>query len=530
MPRKSSSKKEQKKGPIPTLLLILDGFGLAKQSARGNAITSETAPNIFGYMKQYPSTELIAHGSDVGLFPGQQGNSEAGHFNIGAGRVVEQDLVAISRAIDDGTFFKNTAFEQAYFHSHKYGTAAHIMGLLTNSDSAHARPEHLYAMLDYFRKKKHEKVYLHLFTDGRDSPPHSAVKFLKELRSYMKNGEHIATVMGRHFAMDRNKNWERTERAYDAMVRGVGHCGMAASAEEAIAAAYNRGETDEYICPTIIVDGKKPVGQIQDNDVMFFYNARSDRARQLTKAFVQKDFVKKNPGAFKRKSLPKNTRFVAMTDFGPDLPGVLTAFPSPDVENCLAKAVGEHYRQLYISETEKYAHVTFFLNGGYPEPINGEDRQLIRSDNIKSFETDPDMESVKVTEAIIDHFKNDRYDFVCANYPNVDMVGHTGNFEAAKKAVTFVDGQVAQLVDTMLARGGQVIVTADHGNAEHMYNEHTHEPMTEHSTNPVPLIVIRNNTKGMKLKKGGRLADVAPTVMKLMGLSAPQEMTGKELY
>ena len=530
MATKGTKKKTQKKkGNTPTLLIILDGYGLSKPGARGSAITSETSPNIFGYMKEYAFSKLTAHGEAVGLFPGQQGNSEAGHFNIGAGRVVEQDLVHISHSIQDGTFFKNTAFDQAYFHAKKYKTAVHVMGLLTNNHSAHARPEHLYAMLEYFRKKKHDKVFLHLFTDGRDSPPHSAIRFLRELRDYMKNGEQVATVMGRHYAMDRNKNWERTERAYDALVMGVGRCGMAETAEDAISQAYNRGESDEYICPTIIVKDSKPVGPIQDNDVIFFYNARSDRARQLTKAFVQRDFVKMNPGAFERKSIPQNTRFVAMTDFGPDLPGVLTAFPSPDIENCLAKAIGESYDQLYISETEKYAHVTFFLNGGYPEPINGEERYLVKSDNIKSFENQPEMAAEHVTDEIIERIESGENDFICVNFPNVDMVGHTGNLAAAKKAVRFTDRQVGRLVDTMLANGGQVMITADHGNAEEMYNPKTHEPMTEHSTNPVPCVVISKKMKGKTLEDGS-LADVAPTLLKLMGIKKPEEMTGKELY
>lgn len=523
-------KKSTTAQPIPTLLLILDGFGLAKESLPGNAITRQTAPNIFAYMDHYPTTQLTAHGTDVGLFPGQEGNSEAGHFNIGAGRVVKQDLVRISEAIADGTFYKNTAFEEAVKHAEKHDSAIHIMGLLTNNHSAHAKPEHFYALLEFLKRKKQKKIFLHLFTDGRDSAPHASVRFLRDLRQHMTNGEKIASVMGRHYAMDRNKNWERTKIAYDAMVRGIGHCGMAPSAEAAIEQAYNREETDEYICPTIIVEDGKPVAHVEDHDVIFFFNARSDRARQLTKAFVQPHFIKMNPGAFERPHKPEDIKFVAMTDFGPDLPGILTAFPSPDVEWCLAKAIGERYDQLYISETEKYAHVTFFLNGGYPEPINGEERILVQSDNIRSFEEDPDMESEKVTDIIIKHMRTGKHNFVCANFPNVDMVGHTGNFEAAKAAVRFVDGQVRLLVDTMLELGGQVILTADHGNAEYMYNPQTHEPMTEHSTNPVPFIIMKDDHAHIHLKKGGRLADVAPTLLKLMDIPKPKEMTGHALY
>lgn len=519
---------EKNKTFPPTVLIILDGFGLAPATNRGNAITPETAQHIFQYMDIYPSTELIAHGPDVGLFEGQSGNSEAGHFNIGAGRVVQQDLFRISNAIKDGTFFKNTAFEQALFHAKKYKTKVHVMGLLTDQNSPHARDEHLFALLDYFKKHHNNKVYLHLFTDGRDSPPHAAIHYLQNLRKHMTNNEEIATIMGRFWGMDRNKNWARTEKAYNAIALGESEF-FANSAEEAIAQAYNRGETDEYVSPTIIKDGEDAVATIDDNDIIYFFNARSDRARQLTKAFVQKNFLKKNPGAFKRKKFPENTRFVAMTDFGPDLEGVLSAFPSPDVENCLAKAIGEERKQLYISETEKYAHVTFFLNGGYPEPINGESRYLVRSSDIKNFADHPQMESEQLTESLISILHEEMYDFVCINYPNADMVGHTGNVAAAKKAVIAIDESVEQLVDITLKKKGIVIITADHGNAEEMINEKTGEMMTSHSNNPVPFIVIGENLP-MKTLKKGRLADVAPTLLKLLGIKKPKEMTGKALF
>ncbi|MFB6182323.1 MAG: 2,3-bisphosphoglycerate-independent phosphoglycerate mutase, partial [Candidatus Magasanikbacteria bacterium] len=375
----------------PTTLIILDGFGLADFENKGNAITPETAPNIFEYYENYPSTELKAHGEAVGLFEGQAGNSEAGHFNIGAGRVVKQDLVRISERIEDGRFFKNEAFKQGLHHAQKYDQAVHIMMLLTDQDSPHARPEHLYALLDFFADNDQDNVYLHLFTDGRDSSPHSAPEFLKELNNYKSDNVKIATVMGRFYGMDRNKNWSRTEQAYNAITKGEAEYTVV-SAREAIKQAYNRGETDEYISPTIIEqDRKKPL--VQDNDVVYFMNARSDRARQLSKVFVQDDFLQDNPNAFERDYRPDNTRFVALTDFGPDLPGIFTAFPSPDIPNCLAKAIDDNRDQLYISETEKYAHVTFFLNGGYPKPINGEDRELIQSDDVETFAEKPEMEA-----------------------------------------------------------------------------------------------------------------------------------------
>jgi len=522
-------KKVEKKSRVKlTLLVILDGFGLADFKNKGNAVTPETAPNIFGYMKKYPSARLIAHGKDVGLFSGQSGNSEAGHFNIGAGRVVKQDLVRISEAIKDGTFFKNTALDQALFHAQKYKTIVHVIGLLTGNNSPHARPEHLYALLGYLREHHQHGVALHLFTDGRDAPPHAAIKFLQNLRKQMKNSERIATVMGRMYGMDRNKNWERTKLAYEAIAAGKAKC-TADSAEEAIAQAYNREETDEQISPIVILDNGKPAALVKNNDIVYFFNARSDRARQLTKAFVQPDFAKMNPGAFKRNKRSKNIRFVAMTDFGPDLPNILTAFPSPNIENCLAKAIDDHRKQLYISETEKYAHVTFFLNGGFPKPINGETRYLVKSKNVYSFADYPEMESKAITNATMAGINNEMYNFVCVNYPNADMVAHTGNIAAAKKAVQAVDNEVRRLVDFILKKGGQLAITADHGNADVMFDEKTREVITEHTANPVPFIIVGNNLPMKKLKKG-RLADVAPTLLKLMGINKPKEMTGKILF
>ncbi len=518
---------EQREKKRLTALVILDGFGLADSEKPGNAITPETAPHMFSYMKTYPHTTLDTTGEAVGLFPNQKGNSEAGHLTIGTGRVVKQDLVRISDAIHNGTFFKNEAFKQALHHAKKYKTAVHVMSLLTDGNSAHAYPEHLYALLEYFRREKHDKVFLHLFTDGRDSSPHSASTFLHELRGHMLANEKIATIMGRYYAMDRNKTWERTEAAYDAMVMGKG--GSAESAEMAIEQAYNRDETDEYISPTIIEEHGKPVATIQDNDVMYFINARSDRARQLTKAFVQPDFVKKNPGAFRRKKVPKNLRFVAMTDFGPDLPGVFTAFPSPDIPNAIARAIDGAYHQLYISETEKYAHVTYFINGGYAEAIDGETRELVQSGAIRSYAERPEMHSKEMVDRIIDHITNHGYDFICTNFPNADMVGHTGNFDAAKKAVYALDAELHRLVEAVLARDGQVFIVADHGNAEEMVNEKTKEMMTEHTKNPVPCIIIRRDSSHIRLRPG-TLADVAPTLLKLMDVQIPDEMTGKPLF
>ncbi len=527
MPYTNDAMNQEKDKKAPGVLMILDGFGLANPKEKGNAITPKTAPHIFQLMNEYPHSKLKAHGKAVGLFPNQSGNSEAGHFNIGAGRVVKQDLLMISEAIKDGTFYKNTAFQQALEHTKKYKSAVHVMGLLTDGQSAHTHPDHLYAMLEYLRRKKVKQVYIHLFTDGRDSSPHSALTFLNDLRMYMKNGEKIASVMGRFYAMDRDKQWERTEKAYNTLVLGKGE--KAASAEEAMTQAYNRDETDEYVSPTIITDKKKPVGLIQENDTIFFFNARSDRARQLTKAFVQKDFLAKNTGAFKRKKFPKNICFVAMTDFGPDLDSIFTAFPSPDIHNSLAKAVGESRKQLYISETEKYAHMTFFLNGGFPEPINGEKRELVQSTGHHSYKDYPQMSCKKIANIIIKYIKNEAYDFIVVNFPNADMVGHTGDFKATKKAVKIMDKQVQRIVSEVQKKNGFVLITGDHGNAEQMLNTKTGEVMTEHTTNPVPCIIVSEDLKKVKLRSG-KLADVAPTLLKIMGLKKPSDMTGRALY
>ncbi|MBI2436734.1 MAG: 2,3-bisphosphoglycerate-independent phosphoglycerate mutase [Candidatus Magasanikbacteria bacterium] len=535
MPTKKLPKRQQKSSKLsPTLLIILDGFGLADPKNPGNAITPATAPHIFGYMKKYPNSTLKTYGHHVGLFKGQEGNSEAGHMNIGAGRIVKQDLVQISEAIADGTFFKNEAFKQAIYHVKKYTTAVHVMGLLTDGNSAHAYPDHMYALLELFRREKIDKVYLHLFTDGRDSGPHQASSFLHDLREHMNGNEKIATIMGRFYGMDRNKHWDRTEQAYHAMVLGKGCAAL--SAEEALAQSYNRNETDEFICATVIMEDTpkaglghaKPVATINDNDVIFFFNARSDRARQITKAFVQQDFTQKNQGAFKRMKFPKNIRFVAMTDFGPDLPSVATAFPSPDIAHTLPMLL-EDRRQLYIAESEKYAHVTYFINGGYADPVDGEERIKIPSPHAKSFDTTPEMSAKPIADEIIRKLKSDMIDFCCVNFANADMVGHTGNFNAAKKAVSIVDTQVNRLVSEILTRKGQLLIISDHGNAEEMQNSKTQEIMTEHSLNPVPCILIREALKQKKLKNG-ILADVAPTVLKMMGIKKPGEMTGRALY
>ncbi|MBI5254478.1 phosphoglycerate mutase (2,3-diphosphoglycerate-independent), partial [Candidatus Falkowbacteria bacterium] len=333
-------------------------------------------------------------------------------------------------------------------------------------------------------------------------------------------------VTGRFYAMDRNKIWERTQKAYEAMVLGKG-C-IAPSAEEALAQSYNRGDNDEYICPTVIIENNRPVVTIKDNDAIFFINARSDRARQITKAFVQPDFEKKNDRTFKREKHPKNIRFVAMTDFGPDLPRLFTAFPSPDIPNCLPAVIDGPYRQLYISETEKYAHVTYFINGGFADSLNDETREMVKSPPIRSYADQPEMNTKTLVEKIIGYLKKDTYNFICVNFPNPDMVGHTGNFEAGKKAIKIVDAGVEKIIGLLLKKNGQALIIADHGNAEEMIDLKTGEVDTEHSVNPVPCILVGKNLQVKKISDG-ILADVAPTLLKLMGIKKAREMSGKTL-
>lgn len=507
----------------------MDGWGIADPKQKGNAITPQTAPNYFKWLKKFPHSELQASGEHVGLFKGQEGNSEAGHMNLGAGRVVRQDALFVSDAIKDGTFFKNSAFQQAIFHIKKYNSAAHVMGLLSNHNSAHSCPEHLYAILDLLRNEGIGKVFLHLFTDGRDSGQHDAPNHLHALEERMHGNEKVATIMGRFYAMDRNKIWARTQKAYEAMVSGKGASCVAPTAEEAIIQAYNRGESDEFICPTVIKNNGQPTAVINDNDAIFFFNLRSDRARQLTKSLVQPNFEKNNNGqSFKRVKVPKHLRFVAMTDFGPDLPHVLTAFPSRDIKNSLPAVLCPRY-QLYMAESEKYAHVTYFFNGGYAEHFCSERWIKVQSPEVDSYAEVPEMSAKDVTDYTVKAIEKGKFDFICVNFANPDMVGHTGALEAGKIAVGAVDKGVEKIVDALLRTGGAGIITADHGNVEEMINLKTGEVDTEHSVNPVPFILIGKAYKNVR-PKNGKLADVAPTILKMMNVDKPKEMTGRPLF
>lgn len=521
--KKKTKKKYQPRATKPPIILaILDGWGIAAPS-KGNAVTLAKTPVMDKLTRKYSHTQLHAHGKYVGLPKGQDGNSEAGHINLGAGRIIEQDSVEITRAIQSGVFFKNPAFMACLDHVKKNKSDLHLIGLLSGEQSAHVDPNHLLALLSLTRQKNVKNTYLHLFTDGRDSQKFIAPKFLDKLEKNLKPNEQIATIMGRYYAMDRKKNWENIKKAYDAMVNGQGL--RFATPKEAILQAYNKGEDDEFVSPSVIIPkGKKHQSAlISGGDGIIFFNLRSDRAREITKTFTQKNFNKMNPGAFSRKKDLKNLCFVAMTDFGPDLDDVLTAFPSRDIENTLPMLMRD-YKQIYTSENEKYAHVTYFFNGGYANAVAAEDRIMVRSPEVRSYDEKPEMSAYDVAQVIIDNLKNKIYDFVTVNFVNPDMIGHTGNLKAGIKAVSAVDECVGKLYRQVMKDKGAMIVTADHGNIEEMINLKTNEIDTKHSTNPVPFILVSNKLRKKKLKLGGVLADVAPTVLELAGVNKPKEM------
>ncbi len=517
--------KNKKKLGSKVLLLILDGWGIGANDA-SNAIYLAKTPYYDSLLKKYPWTSLCASGKCAGLPPNQVGNSEAGHINLGAGRVVDQDVVKISKAINTGEFFKNPAFLAAINHAKKNKTNLHIMGMLSNGQSPHSDPDHLLALLTMTRQLKVKKVYLHLFTDGRDSPPRSSLKSIEALERFLKPNEIIATVIGRFYAMDRKKAWERTVRSYNAMVFDkVEH--IAKSPQEGITRAYNANITDEFIEPIIIYKKGKMVERINSGDGIIFFNLRSDRARQLAKPFVQDKFEEKNPGTPKRKKVLKDIVFVAMTDFGPDLDGILSAFPSEDLKKTLPMVLASK-KQIYIAEREKYAHVTFFFNGGYADLVDGEIRFNISSPNVDSYAKTPAMSTAKITSKIISSLS--KYDFICANIACPDMIGHTGDMEAGIKAAEAVDRHLKKIVSEALKNKASLIITADHGNLEYMLNLKTGEIITEHTTNPVPIIFVGQNFKaGDRIRKKGVLGDVAPTILKLLDIKKPKEMKGLSL-
>jgi 2,3-bisphosphoglycerate-independent phosphoglycerate mutase len=498
----------------PLLLMILDGYGL-RQDKEGNAITTAKTPNLNKLFSSYPHSMLEASGESVGLPEGQMGNSEVGHLNIGAGRIVYQDLTRITSSIREGDFFRNKTLLEALKNVKNKKSSLHLMGLLSDG-GVHSHISHLYAFLELAKKQGVKNVYVHAFLDGRDVPPKSALTYIKDAQKKMKElGGEFATIMGRYYAMDRDKRWDRVEKAYDAMTSGKGI--TAETAALAVENAYAQGETDEFVNPTVIVKKGKPIALISDNDSVIFFNFRSDRAREITRAFINQDFKD-----FKRNSYPR-THFMCLTQYDETF-DVPIAFPPESLKNILAYVLSEHkLRQLRIAETEKYAHVTFFFNGGRETPVEGEDRLLIPSPKIATYDQQPEMSAYLVTDEVMKAIASGKYDVVILNYANLDMVGHTGVFDAAVKAVEAIDECIGRVSDAVSAANGLLIITADHGNAEQMLDDG--EPHTAHTSDPVPFLFCEY---GIKLKNG-MLADIAPTLLDVLGIGKPDEMTGRSL-
>ena len=498
----------------PLVLMIMDGFGIAPKE--GNAIAAAKTPNLDKLFAQNPLTQIGASGLDVGLPDGQMGNSEVGHTNIGAGRIVYQELTRITKSIQDGDFFQNEAFVDAMENVKKNGSALHLMGLLSDG-GVHSHNTHLYGLLEMAKKFGIENVFVHCFMDGRDVPPTSGKDYVAELLKKMEEigVGRIATVMGRYYAMDRDNRWERVEKAYAAMVYGEGEkaaCGLCAMQN-----SYDADVTDEFVVPTVI-DGAQP---IKANDSVIFFNFRPDRAREITRTLVDPDFT-----GFERKNGFFPLTYVCMTPYDATMPNVEVAFKKESLDNTLGEYISRlGLKQLRIAETEKYAHVTFFFNGGVETQYEGEDRILVHSPNVATYDLQPEMSAYEVTDKMVEAVESGKYDMIILNFANCDMVGHTGVFDAAVKAVEAVDTCVGRVVDAILAQGGAALITADHGNADHMFDEDG-SPFTAHTTNPVPLCVVGYPCS---LKEGGRLADLAPTMLHIMGLEQPKEMTGHSL-
>ena len=498
----------------PTTLIIMDGFGLSGD-LMGNAIKAAQTPRLDQFFRDFAHTELSASGLDVGLPAGQMGNSEVGHTNIGGGRVVFQDLPRISKSIADGDFFTNPAYNHAMDACKENGTALHLMGLLSDG-GVHSHLEHLFALLKLAKDKRLEKVYIHAFLDGRDVSPTSGADFVAQTAAKCEElgiGR-IATVMGRFYAMDRDKRWDRVEQAYDAMVYGES-AHFNASPVDAVKESYAAGITDEFVEP-VVCDRD---GTISDNDSIIFFNFRPDRAREITRTLVDPDF-----DGFTRQYFP--VTYVCNTEYDATMPNVEVAYPRNTVRNGLGEYLSQvGLTQLRIAETEKYAHVTFFFNGGSETVFDGEDRVLIASPQVATYDLQPEMSAYEVCDKCVERIESGAYDVIILNFANCDMVGHTGVFEAAVKAVETVDECVGRVVDATLKMGGIAMITADHGNAEQMV-EPDGSPMTAHSTNPVPFILCG---AGSELRSDGRLADIAPTMLDVMGLACPEEMDGTTL-
>lgn len=505
----------------PLALIILDGFGI-RENGFGNAIKMASLPNYDRLANNYPYTQIQASGIAVGLPEGQMGNSEVGHLNIGAGRIVYQELSRISKEIKEGSFYNNQKFLDVIFHVKTNKTKLHLLGLVSDG-GVHSHIDHLYALLKLAKLHGLDEVYIHCFLDGRDTPPRSAEGYIQDLLKKMKEigvGQ-IASISGRYYAMDRDKRWERTQLAYKAMVLGEGR--VVEEPLDAIKTAYSLDESDEFILPSVILNHQSNPNTIENNDGLIFFNFRPDRARQITRALIERDF-----NEFKREKEFFPLHYVTMTLYSKTFEDVQIAYKPQTFKNTLGEYVSKQgLRQLRIAETEKYAHVTYFFNGGEEAAFIGEDRQLIPSPQVATYDTKPEMSALEVTDRLIEEIDRDKYDFIVLNFANPDMVGHTGKIDAVIKALEKVDECLGRVIEKILEKGGKAIVTSDHGNSEELIDKTSGNPVTAHTTNPVPLILIGQGH--VRLRKGGKLCDIAPTILEIMGLEKPVEMTGLSL-
>lgn len=503
-------------------LIILDGFGIS-ESSYGNAIKEAGTPYINSLMKKYPHTLLGASGMDVGLPDGQMGNSEVGHLNMGAGRIVYQELTRITKSIKDGDFYENSAILNAMRAAKRNNKKFHTYGLLSDG-GVHSHIEHLFAIIKMAKKEGLDNIYIHCFLDGRDVPPKSGADFIKKLKDFIEkeNFGEIATVMGRFYAMDRDNRWERVEKAYKALTQGIGE--QISDAEKAVRKSYDNDITDEFVIPKVVIKDGKPIGKIEKGDSILFFNFRPDRAREISRAFIMEEFA-----FFNRETGFLAPVYVGMTQYDANFADFLeTAFKPQSLTNTLGEVLAaNNKKQLRIAETEKYAHVTFFFNGGVEKANPLEERILIPSPKIATYDLKPSMSAFEVAERAANEIQSGKFHCMMLNFANCDMVGHTGIFEAAVDAVKAIDKAVKIVVEAILKIGGEAIITADHGNADKMYDEDG-SPFTAHSTNPVPFLAITK--REIKLREDGILADIAPTMLNLMGISQPQEMTGRSLF
>ena len=505
----------------PVILIILDGFGINPRK-EGNAVASASKPNLDSLLRSYPNSRLSMSGEDVGLPAGQMGNSEVGHMILGAGRIVYQDLTLIHKDIEEGKFYKNQVLLQALRATKEKSNRLHLMGLLGDG-GVHSHQLHMEAIIEMAKRETIGEVYLHLFLDGRDTPPHSAEQFMLDLNEKLKAYPNvkIATLSGRYYAMDRDKRWDRVEKAYACLTGGTGN--RADSVLEAIRESYKKNVTDEFVLPTVI-NGVVPAGLIRDGDGVIFFNFRADRARELTRAFTEAEFKD-----FPRKQRLNLATYTTMTQYDETFK-LPVAYNPREIRKILGEiASASKIQQLRIAETEKYAHVTYFFNGGEEKKFPGEERILIPSPkDVATYDLKPEMSARPVTEALIKHLREQEVGLVIANYANADMVGHTGNFEASVKAVEVIDECLGKVVDAVLGKKGKIVITADHGNIEQLIDYDTGMPHTAHTTNLVPVILVDEERKTSRLNQGTAI-DVAPTVLQLLGLSQPKEMTGHSL-